>query len=122
MPNYRRNDVAGSVYFFTPATLDRSPLLTTDLGRTSLRNAIHTVQKNYPFELFATVLLPDHWHSVWILPEGDDRSPLRWRRIKEEFTRAWLEGGRSRAGPVRITATAPAARRVAETLLGAHRP
>jgi putative transposase len=42
----------------------------------------------------AIVLLPDHWHTVWTLPRGDDRYPLRWMRSKEEFTEAWLgEGG-----------------------------
>ena len=39
------------------------------------------------------VLLPDHWHTVWILPPGDDRYPLRWMRIKEEFTERWLAAG-----------------------------
>src|SRR5262249_7507621 len=41
----------------------------------------------------AIVLLPDHWHAVWTLPPGDDRYPLRWMRIKEEFTERWLARG-----------------------------
>jgi len=67
--------------------------MTTPLARNCLRKAIQTVQRDHPFDLVAIVLLPDHWHTVWSLPPGDARYPLRWLRIKEEFTKAWLEGG-----------------------------
>ena len=93
MPNYRRNFVPGGTYFFTCVTYQRRPILTTDIGRRCLREAIQKVQGDHPFELFAIVLLPDHWHTVWVLPPGDDRYPLRWMRIKEEFTERWLEAG-----------------------------
>jgi len=46
-----------------------------------------------PFEIVAFVLLPDHLHSVWTLPEGDSNYSTRWRRVKECFTRAYLAGG-----------------------------
>jgi len=43
----------------------------------------------------ACVLLPDHLHCVWTLPDGDDDFPRRWRQIKERFTRGFLsQGGR----------------------------
>jgi putative transposase len=45
--------------------------------------------------MVAIVLLPDHWHTVWTLPPGDQQYPLRWARIKEEFTERWLDGGGS---------------------------
>jgi putative transposase len=69
----------------------RRPIVTTELGRRCLRNAINQIRRNHPFEIVAIVLLPDHWHSIWALPTGDHRYPLRWMRIKEEFTKAWLE-------------------------------
>ena len=93
MPNYRRNYVPGGTYFFTCVSYRRQPILTTELGRRCLRDAIDTVRHDYPFELVAIVLLPDHWHSVWTLPPNDDRYSLRWMRIKEEFTKSWLAGG-----------------------------
>src|SRR5262245_55448075 len=93
MPNYRRYYVPGGTYFFTCVTYQRQPILTTDLGRECLRQAIRIVQKDHPFEIVAIVLLPDHWHTVWALPGGDHGYPLRWMRIKEEFTEAWLRGG-----------------------------
>jgi putative transposase len=93
MPNYRRSYVPGGTYFFTCVTYRRRRMLTTDLGRRCLRTAIDTVKRDHPFEIVAIVLFPDHWHSVWTLPPGDDRYPTRWMRIKEEFTEAWLGGG-----------------------------
>jgi putative transposase len=98
MPDYRRNYVPGGTYFFTCVTHQRRPILTTALGRSCLREALRKIQDDHPFEIIAIVLLPDHWHSVWTLPPGDDRYPTRWMRIKEEFTEAWLRGGGSELG------------------------
>jgi putative transposase len=92
---YRRNYVPGGTYFFTCVTYQRRPILTTDLGRRCLREAILKVKADHAFELFAVVLLPDHWHTIWMMPLGDDRYPLQWMRIKEKFTKQWLAGGGS---------------------------
>ena len=51
------------------------------------------MRTDWPFELTAMVLLPDHLHAVWTLPTGDDRYSLRWKLVKEKFTRHYLEGG-----------------------------
>ncbi|MBX3443587.1 MAG: transposase [Planctomyces sp.] len=93
MSQYRRNLVAGGAYFFTVVTADRRPILTTPVGRACLRYAIHTVRKKHPFTVFSCTLLPDHLHAVWFLPADDARYPLRWRRIKEVFTRTFLSSG-----------------------------
>lgn len=45
----------------------------------------------HPFELEAFVILPDHMHVLWTLPEGDENFSTRWRLIKEAFTRAYLK-------------------------------
>jgi putative transposase len=90
---YRRNYVPGGTYFFTLVTYRRSKTLTSELGRKCFREAIAAIQGKWPFEIVAIVLLPDHLHTVWTLPSEDDRYSLRWRRIKEEFTRAFLSGG-----------------------------
>jgi putative transposase len=71
----------------------RRPLLGTALGRRSLRRAIETVRERHPFEIPALVLLPDHLHMIWTLPRGSVRYSVRWRRIKEEFTKEFLAGG-----------------------------
>jgi putative transposase len=91
MAKYRRNFVPGGTYFFTCVTYERQRILTSELGRRCLREAIHKVRSDHPFHVFAIVLLPDHLHTVWTLPPGDSDYPLRWMRIKEEFTKRWLQ-------------------------------
>jgi putative transposase len=41
-----------------------------------------------PFEIDARVVLPDHMHAVWSLPDGDTDFPTRWRLIKTFFSRS----------------------------------
>ena len=93
MSDYRRYFVPGGTYFFTLVTYGRRPLLTTEKGRIHLRAAIARVRERMPFDLFATVLLPDHWHVVVQLPPGDSSYSTRIKRIKEEFTSSWLRDG-----------------------------
>ena len=93
MSDYRRNLLPGGTFFLTVVTYDRRPILTEGLGRTKLSNAIKKIREKRPFELVATVLLPDHWHLLMSLPSDDDKYSLRMKQIKEEFTREWLGGG-----------------------------
>nr|WP_233196486.1 transposase [Chromobacterium sinusclupearum] len=34
------------------------------------------------------MLLPDHLHAIWTLPDGDADYAMRWREIKRRVTRA----------------------------------
>src|SRR4051812_21329250 len=44
------------------------------------------------------VLLPDHLHAVWTLPDGDAGYSQRWGWIKKTFTQRWItNGGAKRA-------------------------
>ncbi len=97
MSDYRRWYVPGGTYFFTAVTYDRRPILTTAEGRSFLRAAIETTRRRRPFEVFANVLLPDHWHLIMQLPSGDNGYSARMKRIKEEFTKHWLNAGLSEA-------------------------
>jgi putative transposase len=90
---YRRWRKPGGVYFFTVVTYDRLPILTSDVARPLLRRALEETQAERPFEIVATVLLPDHLHALWRLPPGDDSYSTRWRLIKSRFTRSLLETG-----------------------------
>jgi len=91
MSNYRRWFVPGGTYFFTVVTYNRARILTSDAARPVLRQAFLKVKRHYPFEQLAVVLLPDHMHAIWSLPPGDSDYDLRWKRIKEEFTKAWCQ-------------------------------
>jgi hypothetical protein len=39
------------------------------------------VRRRHPFDIEAIVVLPDHLHAIWTLPEGDADFALRWRLI-----------------------------------------
>jgi len=50
------------------------------------------VRQAHPFQIDGIVILPDHLHTLWTLPEGDDDYSLRWRQIKSAFSRRLDEG------------------------------
>ncbi|MEM6311081.1 MAG: transposase [Pseudomonadota bacterium] len=56
----------------------------------ALRMAVARTRAERPFHMDAFVVLPDHVHAVWILPEGDAAYSTRWRIIKSRFTRSVL--------------------------------
>jgi len=51
--------------------------------RHALRAAIEAVRLKRPFVIDAWVLLPDHLHCIWTLPEGDADFSTRWMAIKK---------------------------------------
>jgi REP element-mobilizing transposase RayT len=65
------------------------PAIATPHG-TRRRPAYRVSQRRgrHPFTVEAIVVLPDHLHTVWTLPEGDADFPVRWRLIKATFSRA----------------------------------
>ncbi len=92
MPNYRRLRVPGATWFFTVDLADRrSRLLVERVDE--LRRAVVSVRVRHPFRIEAMVVLPNHLHAIWALPEGDDDFSLRWRRVKVEFTQALIARG-----------------------------
>ena len=76
MPNYRRARAAGASYFFTVALADRSSSLLTE-RIADLRAAFTEVRAELPFRCDAAVILPDHLHTIWTLPERDADFPDR---------------------------------------------
>ena len=53
----------------------------------ALRKAVQEVRIKHPFTVNAWVLLPEHLHCIWTLPEGDQDYSLRWSLIKAGFSR-----------------------------------
>ena len=88
MPEYRRAYVKGGVFFFTVATCERRPLFNEEEAVDVLRNSFQRVMLAYPFEVDAMVILPDHLHCIWILPDDDSDFSVRWRLVKSGFTRS----------------------------------
>jgi len=87
MTNYRRNRVPGGTFFFTVAIAHRHlDLLVRHIGH--LMRAFREEHSRAPFVNLGLVVLPDHLHAVWRLPQGDADYSNRWRRVKATFSRA----------------------------------
>ena len=87
MPVYRRARVQGGTFFFTVVTYQRQNILLDEPVRQALRFAVHETRKILPFHIDAWVLLPDHLHCVWTLPDGEENYSLRWSLIKQSVSR-----------------------------------
>ena len=115
MPDYRRHRLPGGTYFFTYNLLERkSALLVEHIDL--LRESVRVVKAQRPFHIDAWVVLPDHMHTVWTLPEGDADYSGRWRAIKIAFAKG-LPKNRT---PVRVTRSTSRARHLAKAFLGTH--
>ncbi len=89
---YRRNRVAGGTYFFTVTLRDRrSDTLARHVGL--LRKAFRWVRSKRAFTIDAIVILPDHLHTIWTLPEDDTDYSGRWRAIKSRFSQQLKHSG-----------------------------
>jgi len=86
MTTYRRLFIPGGTYFFTVALADRSSSLLTE-RIDDLRAAYRYAHDRHPFETVAMVVLPEHIHCIWTLPEDDADYPTRWRLLKTAFSR-----------------------------------
>src|SRR5689334_12989160 len=93
MANYRRNFLAGGSYFFTVNLADRRLTLLNDHIHL-LRGAFRQVRPRHPFTIEAAVILPDHLHAIWTLPEQDVDFAVRWRLIKSAFSHDLMRGER----------------------------
>jgi putative transposase len=89
MPNYKRNYKKGGTYFFTVVTGNRKKILYGDRVDV-LRACFKECMQLAPFHMRAIVVLPDHLHCLWSLPEGDDNFSLRWKNIKASFTKNYI--------------------------------
>ena len=86
MPNYRRADIPGATYFFTLVSYRRQKILCNNNIRIALRDAIVNTRTKLPFTIDAWVLMPDHLHVIWTLPENDRAYSVRWSMIKRLVT------------------------------------
>ena len=101
MRTYLRNRVQGGTYFFTVNLAERkgNTLLIDRID--ALRHAVRATRATRPFEIIAMVVLPEHLHAVWRLPEGDDDYSTRWRLLKGRFTHAVCGHERRSASRIR---------------------
>jgi len=84
MTGYRRNFIPGGSFFFTVNLAERQLRLLTE-HIAELRTAFDETRQRHPFTIDAMVILPDHLHALWTMPEGDADFATRWRLIKSGF-------------------------------------
>lgn len=82
--NYRRLFIEGSYLFLTVVTYKRKPILINNIEL--LRKAFQNTKKNYHFEIFAIVVLPEHFH-VLLKPKNIHEYPKIISSIKHCFSR-----------------------------------
>ncbi len=92
MSRYIRPKVPGACIFFTVNLVDRgADTLVRHVD--VLRQAVAVTRAKRPFGIEAWVVLPDHMHCVWTLPEGDADFSNRMSEIKGRFTREIRRSG-----------------------------
>lgn len=87
MSIYRRSNTARGTYFFTVVTQERRPLLCTPDILAALRQAVLHTRQTLAFTIDAWVVLPDHMHAIWTLPQGDAAFGKRWGLIKSQMSK-----------------------------------
>nr|WP_245156388.1 hypothetical protein [Lysobacter solisilvae] len=115
MRTYLRTRAPGGLYFFTLVLANRcdDPFLIRRIE--TLRHAFRKTRAERPFTVEAIVVLPDHLHCLWRLPEGDADYATRWRLIKSRVSRAIAP----RRSPVGEPEAQGRARHLAAAVLGA---
>ncbi len=102
MSDYRRWYQPGGSYFFTIVTHGRQPLLADPETVERLRGAVRSVQNQWPFDIVAAVVLPDHIHFIWALPPQDTAYSRRIGRMKALFSSAIADQCASAALCIRV--------------------
>jgi len=93
----RRYRLPGGCYFFTVNLLERKNTLLVD-RIDLLRESVHQCKTAKPFYIDAWVVLPEHMHTIWTLPEGDKDFSGRWKMIKTLFSKAGNNGNQPYIG------------------------
>ena len=60
-----------------------------------LRQAFRKELNKRPFVINSIVVLPEHLHTVWTLPENDADYSGRWKAIKGSFAKALCKEGKA---------------------------
>ncbi len=68
-----------------------SNLLTRHVS--ALADSARDFERLHPFQTVAAVILPDHMHAIWTLPEEDGDFHRRVTYLQASFVRRMVEGG-----------------------------
>lgn len=93
MPQYRRYYQRGSCIFLTLCTHQKRSIFHTPENIHKLRLALAQTKSEMPFEIIAAVILPDHIHFLWQLPENEWDYSKRVGRMKALFSKSMGDVG-----------------------------
>jgi putative transposase len=82
--HHKKTRIAGETHFFTIRCTQGSPSLTDHIE--TLRAAMRSVMSSHPFYINALVVMPDHLHAIWTLPEKDHDYLSRWMLIQDFYS------------------------------------
>jgi putative transposase len=88
---YRRLRIPGGTYIFTLVTFDRFPIFKDDDAVEILKTAVRTVAAVHPFLQLGYVVMPEHLHCIWEMPDDDDDFSTRMSLVKARFTREYAK-------------------------------
>lgn len=86
---YRRIYRPGGIFFFTLVTSNRIKYFASPENIALLGEGFRYIQKDHPFTMIAHVIMRDHLHAIWQLPDEDEDYSTRWRLLKSFVTREW---------------------------------
>ena len=92
MVNYRRSFVPGGTFFFTVTLRNRKSCLLVEKINL-LKEAVQRVKDQHAFQIKAYVILPEHLHMIWELPQEDSNYSERWKKIKVQFSKSVHKSG-----------------------------
>jgi len=85
MPNYKRFYLENSYIFITVVTYNRNPILIRNIDL--LRDCFKQTKLDFDFEIFGSVILPEHFHII-IKPKEADSFPKIIGTVKRKFTQS----------------------------------
>ena len=86
MPNFRRYYIPNAITFITGVTRDRLPYLEPEDDIELFWETMRLVQDIHPFHLLAYVILPNHFHWLMRVGDGDDNFSSVLHSIKRNYT------------------------------------
>ena len=89
MSDYNRTYITGGTFFFTVVTYLRHPIFEDEAAVNLLKICFHSVMIAHPFNIDAIVIMPDHLHTIWTLPDNEFDYSIRWNKIKGTFSRRY---------------------------------
>jgi putative transposase len=87
VPTHAELTTQEAANILTVVTHHRVPVFTNEEHVEVLRQAFRKIMAARPFTIDALVVLPEHRHCIWRMPEDDADYSSRWREIKKAASR-----------------------------------